>query len=466
MPRIASPQDVHYLALEGGGGKGSTYLGAIQALEEKDVLPLNKPIGQNQIKGICGASAGAITALLLALGYDSKRLEQLLNRSEEFSKFFDPPAPGFYRSVNARHEPERKTDAPGQNYQDLMRFVKERREKLDYLAFIRERLAKFLIVGGTAVGGISGAVIGGMTAFVLAGILGLVRDAKINGFFEEHKDNPILAKIGTNVDAFVYNLIYDRGIFPGFGVRAFFQGIMAGYLADRELKRSGKLVNARAYANVINFEQLYEITGVELVFTGVNVTKGRPLYFSRRYTPKFPVVEAVAISMNLPILFKPIWNEAEVATGKDYPDPRTHIGFWVDGGLLNNLPIHAFDDAPDNARKSSDPDLRPLHPQILALRLTEGYADPKKNTEEAKRNLGPFDTLFAHMAGILAAVLYPAEEGQIRTPGEREQTIDLFTEGLETTEFAPSAEKRAGPVANAKQVVLDYFSKPKAGGQR
>jgi len=37
--RIARPQDVHYPALEGGGRKEVTHLGAIRASEQMGILP-------------------------------------------------------------------------------------------------------------------------------------------------------------------------------------------------------------------------------------------------------------------------------------------------------------------------------------------------------------------------------------------------------------------------------------------
>jgi predicted acylesterase/phospholipase RssA len=83
-----SRDDVAYLALEGGGGKGVTYLGAIRALERMEILPIDiRRPGENQIIGISGASAGAITALLLSLGLNSRRIADLLGHPEIFNGF-------------------------------------------------------------------------------------------------------------------------------------------------------------------------------------------------------------------------------------------------------------------------------------------------------------------------------------------------------------------------------------------
>src|SRR5690349_17198212 len=83
MPRV-SRNKVKFLSLEGGGGQGVAYLGAIKALEDLDILP-------NQITGYSGASAGSITAYLLALGNDSKAIARILSNEKLFKSFYDGP---------------------------------------------------------------------------------------------------------------------------------------------------------------------------------------------------------------------------------------------------------------------------------------------------------------------------------------------------------------------------------------
>jgi hypothetical protein len=262
----------------------------------------------------------------------------------------------------------------------------------------------------------------------------------------------------------VFNLVYDRGLFPGFAIREFFKKILSEYIGNHEKKVNGIGLlpsTAGTMAGTYTFEELYAATGIDLVFTGTNVTQHRMYYFSLKDTPKFPVIEAVAISMNLPILFKPVYIEGKMPITPRNPTENGYQGYWVDGGLLNNLPLHAFDDAKDNPGRSDDPQLRPLHPKVLGLRLTDGFEDPKKNLAEAAKVAGTFDTLFEHFGGILGAMLAPAEEGQIRTPAERDQTIDLYTENLATPEFAPPSEKSGGPIQKARDKLHEYFRSQK-----
>lgn len=68
------------LVFEGGGVKGIAYVGAMEELEARGILP--------QIKRIGGASAGAIVATLLGVGYSCKELRTIL-WNLDFNKFMD-----------------------------------------------------------------------------------------------------------------------------------------------------------------------------------------------------------------------------------------------------------------------------------------------------------------------------------------------------------------------------------------
>jgi NTE family protein len=68
------------LIFEGGGVKGIAYVGAMQILHQRGILPRVQRVG--------GASAGAINALIFGLGYGIDEQQQIL-RSAEFSRFMD-----------------------------------------------------------------------------------------------------------------------------------------------------------------------------------------------------------------------------------------------------------------------------------------------------------------------------------------------------------------------------------------
>jgi NTE family protein len=74
--------DYHFrnLVFEGGGVKGIAYLGALEVLEEKGILGTITRVG--------GTSAGAITALLVGLGYTRAEIDTQV-RALDFKKLLD-----------------------------------------------------------------------------------------------------------------------------------------------------------------------------------------------------------------------------------------------------------------------------------------------------------------------------------------------------------------------------------------
>lgn len=72
-------EDIHGLAISGGGGKGQFYVGAIRALEDEGVLA--------RIKTVSGVSAGALTSIPLALGCGAEELADIV-KGTDFRSFF------------------------------------------------------------------------------------------------------------------------------------------------------------------------------------------------------------------------------------------------------------------------------------------------------------------------------------------------------------------------------------------
>ncbi|XP_021350464.1 uncharacterized protein LOC110448514 isoform X2 [Mizuhopecten yessoensis] len=74
------------LVFEGGGNKGLAYCGVVRVLEEIGAFP--------KVKRLAGASAGAMTAALLAVGYNSYEIEEFL--SQDLSHYFLDASFGYF----------------------------------------------------------------------------------------------------------------------------------------------------------------------------------------------------------------------------------------------------------------------------------------------------------------------------------------------------------------------------------
>ena len=99
------------LVFEGGGAKGMVFVGALEAFESRGLRP----------RRVVGTSAGAITATLLAAGYNADRMRAALEEEQDgkpvFGTFLDPPEEGDFTPEDIKQSLTmnlfRATDLPG-----------------------------------------------------------------------------------------------------------------------------------------------------------------------------------------------------------------------------------------------------------------------------------------------------------------------------------------------------------------
>jgi NTE family protein len=257
--------------------------------------------------------------------------------------------------------------------------------------------------------------------------------------------NPILKRFADHSAEYTYSLLYDRGLFAGIGVRR--------YLRQKFREYVGRMPSWRRYprlkdAATMSFAMLKDLTGIELAVCATNVSQKRSLIFSANNTPDFPVVEAVGMSACFPLAFKPVYIDAP---GSD-PVLGALRGLWLDGGILNNVPVHAFDDV---SRKTVRGPTQPsLNPGMLALRLVEGAPRSFETFDDPRKDSLP---LVGLMRDLFDTLMVPGRDGQFLTAEERSQSIDLFTFDLSLFEFSPSEFKARNPAGSARLSVVEYF---------
>jgi predicted acylesterase/phospholipase RssA len=540
-------KDVKYLALEGGGGKGVAYLGAIKAMEGIGILPINikgnlpkyntgtrvvshdRTQGGAQIQGISGSSAGAITAFCLALGMGSDELLEVLKmkttyferKMSVFNSFFD--APGIERGISTHGSVAKFAAAKLEqgNEMNLMHFHRtvEPKSGSDARNTPMTRLTfNEIDVAWGIPGFIRDRVVGKLVPYSDKSIV----DALL-GFTGNTRE---LQPIGEPKAMYhFYNLLNGGGLFTGLKVRQFFVDVMMRHffkneklghtIAERMFKynneaariaarkidfkaesKNDQFVDPAGFTTaqasqmrytiskidpgMITFRQFFYITGVDLVITGTNITNGIPLYFSAARTPDFPVIEAVMLSMNLPILFSPVhvlsnvYLDAEDYTKFVGEKPSTSFGrynamyrgLYVDGGVLNNLPMHAFDSVASPFNEYIDPRSRKsifkFNKAVVSLRLTDGFrgdANANDGITRIREDLG----LFSMLGKLLGTTMFYSEVGQIREAEEFDHVIHCYTHHLSTENFYSPAHFRDLPVMEAFLSTSEYFGYYKPG---
>jgi predicted acylesterase/phospholipase RssA len=318
------------LVFSGGGTRGVALAGAVDVLEQK------RPI----IKRLVGTSAGAIAAAFGAAGLTGADYLKLVPAKENdpflFNAFFAPP--------------------PGQ-------VVRDAAAKKDSQTRMLLRSA----VDGSVEGMIKG------FAEKRPAIGGVVR-----GAFEQHKDH-----------------LYES-MFLGFLDRAaakedpkkprprtaFFSLIEFGGLYDpshfrewlpAQLSKAIPLFDDRTTLG--KFQDLTKDTGRELAVVVTDTNDARPLILNHRTVPDCPVVEAVLMSLSVPLVWPEVEWKKEWGT---YLGKEIEGHLMLDGGLLANFPIHFLTnrDSEESRAAFGPPEPENRRPAIIGLLLDDSKAIP------------------------------------------------------------------------------------------
>ncbi|HRO41884.1 MAG TPA: patatin-like phospholipase family protein [Flavipsychrobacter sp.] len=97
MNNNINPGDIRYLSFEGGGGKGAAYMGpfitfllpSFSVFKVANTTTKERVLNTGAIKGISGASAGAITAALLACNVSLEGTGKMLMNTSLMASFND-----------------------------------------------------------------------------------------------------------------------------------------------------------------------------------------------------------------------------------------------------------------------------------------------------------------------------------------------------------------------------------------
>jgi len=448
---------VRYVAFEGGGGKGLVYLGAIRALEKKlaqlragglrvpstpsnptgsegppitlqgrgpqspePIIDLNDPMDRRWVKGVSGTSAGAITALMVAVGMNSDEISQEINEwispmlqigfgtaqekkfiaANSFEHFLeDPNSAAYFRTEGGKTREK--------EYRNLITLLFKPIEKV---------------------------------AVETASILDRVLDQVYKTQSESVLAQRVLA---TDVSVtsrpklreYLHSLLFNRGLFPGIAMREYFGDLIKRKLLSITPPELRTQMDSK-FGDEVTFREFFNLTGVDLVVAGTNVSRRTSKFFSVGHTPEFSVVEAVCISMSIPMIFKPalltktkVHREATEAYNKAYH------GLWVDGGMLTNFPLHAFD-APQPMMLNpgylgellyhvAQPSEQPAHFCDCILGFRIGAPLSIEYDESADFHALNADIAIDFLGDLFMTMWSPAHEGQIRSPEEENATIFL-----------------------------------------
>lgn len=358
------------LVFEGGGAKGAAFVGALQQL-----------LSKHTYGRLMGTSAGAITATLLAAGYELGEMTATLNEQGDdgkhvFESFMDTP-PEFSRS---------------EIEQSAMR------------AFFRNVDLPF-----------------------------------VPEFIERGIDNQLTSILAGNATTrHLFAFVERGGWFSAHNFTAWLQE---------------KLENKKRGFSTMTLKRFFEATETELTLIAADSTDNRMLILNHHTAPDCPLVSAVHMSMNIPL----IWPEAEwLAEWGSYRDKDITGHFVVDGGLVSPFPLSLFVSNAPHVTKIMGEN---FSDSVLGMLIDEKL--PVEGAPEApeKENWLGIDLQELQTAQRLQRLLETATQAHDKLIIDEfeKNVVHLPAKGYGSTEFNMTQERRNALVLAGRNAMDDFL---------
>jgi len=117
-----------------------------------------------------------------------------------------------------------------------------------------------------------------------------------------------------------------------------------GWYRGKKLEKwLGKMIEQKTGNPDATFSQLHEKGFKDLYVAGTCLNKQRSIIFSYKSYPNMKVRDAVRISASIPLYFEAVFMDS-MGNIVDHPKQKNGLDIMVDGGFLENFPIHIFDE--------------------------------------------------------------------------------------------------------------------------
>ncbi len=368
------------LVFEGGGAKGMVFVGAMQTFEAEG----------HTYGRLLGASAGAITAALLAAGYTAQEmlaaLDEQMDGRPVFVSFMGVPGP---MDKDTIHDGAIRALLQDINLPLVPDFIEDRLD--DFLVELLTKKLQFRH----------------LVSFVERG-----------GWFSA---DAFLTWMASKLDSGTY-----RGA-------------------------------PRAFSGM-TLAQFYAATQTDLTLVASDITGERLLVLNHRTAPACPLIWAVRMSMNIPLVWQEVIWQAGWGTycGKVLTDHAI-----VDGGVLSNFPLELFVSSLASITSVMGPK---TSDRVLGFLIDEKLAVPGAPEKPGQQAVSGFDFGSLKTAQRLLGLINTMSQAHDKMVIEAFErlVVRLPARGYGTTEFDMTVERREALVAAGQRTVQAYFAAQEA----
>lgn len=188
----------------------------------------------------------------------------------------------------------------------------------------------------------------------------------------------------------------------------------------------GKLIKDKTGSDDYTIEQLFEEKKIKLVIVTTDMNMGKSRYFYPGNPidsdSKIPIRQAVRMSVGIPFLFEPV----------------IHLNnYHVDGGVLDNYPIHVFDGEYPGDLNAKNNTVKP-NPKVLGLRIVSEPNQTGGSTSSSDQNeRTKIDSLIQYGVSFISAFMAENNRREL-TPANELRTIRIITPYYPLTTFTIS----------------------------
>lgn len=203
----------------------------------------------------------------------------------------------------------------------------------------------------------------------------------------------------------------------------------------------GDLIKAKTNDPDYTFDQLYRDKGIKLVVVGTDMNHLCTVYYYPNHHDEqyrnMSIREAVRISTSVPFLYEPVHFKNNLC---------------VDGGVLDNYPLHVFD-----GEYPGDPKARlnliPPNPKVLGLNIFTN--EHLENYTLTKRQ--DIDNIVAYLTSFIHLV-FNENSRRIMTPSYWIRTINIVTENYPVTQFSLTDKQKQDLFLAGQRDTDEFFS--------
>ena len=213
------------------------------------------------------------------------------------------------------------------------------------------------------------------------------------------------------------------------------------YKGKKMEKWLGKIIKEKTGDENITFEQLREKGFKDLYITGTCLNKQRTIVFSHMTYPKMKIRDAVRISTSIPLYFEPLYIDS-IGNMIYRPKQKEGLDLVMDGGFLENFPIHIFD--------NPLPDLTTIGFRIDSEAQSKNDRDNRILVEMPVENLNQY-------FGAFYTIIIENLNRQRLTAEDWQRTVSISDGNVKPRVRKLSKEELDTLIGNGKKAVQERF---------